>query len=72
MYLTGVHRVAMFVRKHWAHGWEETEANQGHRQGGKEQLSGLRQRGEGGGRQAGEDEKGRKERRGWSTNWKID
>lgn len=70
MYLTGVHPVAMFSGKHWAHGWEETEANQSHRQSWNKQLSGLRQRGKDWRRQAGEEEEeGNKERAGWSMEW---
>lgn len=56
MYLTRVHTVAMFVGKHWAHGWEETEANQSHGQSWNEKLSGLRQGGKSWGRQAGEEQ----------------
>lgn len=56
MYLTRVHTVAMFVGKHWAHGWEETEANQSQGQNWNEKLSGLRQGGKSWGRQAGEEQ----------------
>lgn len=66
MYLTGVHMIAMFVGEHWAHGWEETEANQSRRQSWKEQLSGLRERGNDWGRQAREEEEEEAKR------WQLD
>lgn len=56
LHLTGVHVVVVFVCEHGAHGWEETEADQSHRQSWKEQLSDLRERGKDWGRQAGEEE----------------
>ena len=62
MHLTGVHGVVVFVGEHGAHGRQEAEADQSHRQSWKEQLSGLRERGKHRGRQAEEEEEERKEK----------